>query len=35
MKKRILFGSSLKRILKLKDARNEKKNDSKNNHLFN
>lgn len=35
MKKRILFGSSLKRILKLKDARNEKKNDSKNYHLFN
>ena len=35
MKKRILFGSSLKRILKIKDARNKKKNDSKNSNLFN
>ena len=35
MKKRILFGSSLKRILKIKDVRNKKKNDSKNSNLFN
>ena len=35
MKKRILLGSSLKRILKIKDARNKKKNDSKNSNLFN
>ena len=35
MKKRILLGSSLKRILKIKDARNKKKSDSKNSNLFN
>jgi len=35
MKKRILLGSSLKRILKIKDVRNKKKNDSKNSNLFN
>lgn len=34
MKKRILLGSSLKRILKLKDARYEKKNASKNCNLL-
>lgn len=35
MSRRILLGSSLKRIFKLKNVRNEKKNDFKNYHLFN